>query len=377
MSFESVQRALEDIRAGRMVILVDDEDRENEGDLCMAADKCTPEAINFMARHARGLICLTLTEERLNALQIPMMVQENTSTYNTAFTVSIEARHGVSTGISAADRSHTIKVALDAATQPNDLVRPGHVFPLRARKGGVLVRTGQTEGSVDLARMAGTDPSGVICEIMNDDGSMARMADLERFAKEHSLRILSIAELIEYRLAHESLVRKLTARSLNHPRFGALELHVYGTVLDQRQHLAVVKGSLTAHASPLVRVHAGYPLAPVFGDLLTGDRVQIHAALERLEKEPCGVLVCLDRGLPEVTLEQRVSSLGKDNASAAAADAGAVQRDVGVGAQILRDLGLNHIRLLSSHPRRLAGLDGYGLHVDDVIALEEVHLGNK
>ncbi|HET6344689.1 MAG TPA: 3,4-dihydroxy-2-butanone-4-phosphate synthase, partial [Myxococcota bacterium] len=291
MTFDSLQRALVDIRAGRMVILVDDEDRENEGDLCMAAECVTPEAINFMAKYGRGLICLTLTEERLRELQIPMMVADNTSIYGTAFTVSIEARHGVSTGISAADRAHTILTAVNPRSRPDDLVRPGHVFPLRARRGGVLVRTGQTEGSVDLARMAGLQPAGVICEIMNDDGTMARMADLERFAREHDLQVISIADIIQYRLAHESMVRRLTTREVDHPRFGRVALHVYGTVLDDRQHLAVVKGPVGPAAAPLVRVQAGSPVQTVLGDLFTDDRKFMEAALARLAGEPLAVLV--------------------------------------------------------------------------------------
>jgi 3,4-dihydroxy 2-butanone 4-phosphate synthase/GTP cyclohydrolase II len=370
MTFDSLQRALADIRAGRMVILVDDEDRENEGDLCMAAECVTPEAINFMAKYGRGLICLTLTEERLRELQIPMMVADNTSIYGTAFTVSIEARHGVSTGISAADRAHTILTAVNPRSRPDDLVRPGHVFPLRARRGGVLVRTGQTEGSVDLSRIAGLQPAGVICEIMNDDGTMARMADLERFAREHDLQVISIADIIQYRLAHESMVRRLTTREVEHPRFGRVTLHVYGTVLDDRQHLAVVKGPVGPGASPVVRVQAGSPVQTVLGDLFTDDRKFMEAALARLAHEPQAVLVCLDRSVAETTLEQRVTALGQGEAPPPVApDSAGVLREFGVGAQILRDLGLTSIRLLSNHPRRIAGLDGYGLRVEEIIPL--------
>jgi 3,4-dihydroxy 2-butanone 4-phosphate synthase/GTP cyclohydrolase II len=373
MTFDPLQRAMADIRAGRMVILVDDEDRENEGDLCMAAECVTPDAINFMAKHGRGLICLTLTEERLRELQIPMMVADNTSIYGTAFTVSIEARYGVSTGISAADRSHTILTAVNPRTRPDDLVRPGHVFPLRARRGGVLVRTGQTEGSVDLSRMAGLQPAGVICEIMNDDGTMARMNDLERFGKEHDLQIISIADLIHYRLAHESMVRRLSSREVEHPRFGKVSLHVYGTVLDDRQHLAVVRGDLSAPgAPPLVRVQAGSPVQAVLGDLFTDDRRFMEAALARLAQEPRGVLVCLDRSPAEVTLEQRVAAIGQPEGPAKpVADSAGVLREFGVGAQILRDLGLTSIRLLSNHPRRIAGLDGYGLQVAEIVPLSQ------
>ena len=251
----SIPEAVAAIRRGQMVILVDDEDRENEGDLVMAAELVTPEAINFMAKHARGLICLTLTEERLAALDIPMMVATNTAALGTAFTVSIEAKAGVSTGISAADRSHTIRVAMEEATRPSDLARPGHVFPLRARRGGVLVRTGQTEGSVDLARMAGCKPGGVICEIMNDDGSMARRSDLEIFAKQHGLLIVTIAELIEYRLEHDRLVKRVDSARIDHPRWGELTAHVYTTEIDNDEHLALIFGKLTG--SVLVRVQSG------------------------------------------------------------------------------------------------------------------------
>jgi 3,4-dihydroxy 2-butanone 4-phosphate synthase/GTP cyclohydrolase II len=368
MSFEAVQRALADIRAGKMIILVDDEDRENEGDLCMAAELVTPEAINFMARHARGLICLTLDAARVNQLELPLMVSENGSPYGTAFTVSIEAAHGVTTGISAADRATTVKAAVAPGAQPSDLVRPGHVFPLRAREGGVLVRTGQTEGSVDLAQLAGLTPAGVICEIMNDDGSMARMADLEQFAKTHGLHILSIADLIQYRLAHESLVRRLVSREVMHPSWGRVTLHVYGTTLDKRQHLAVVRGGpLDGEVPPLVRVHSGYPLAGVFGDLFSDERANLRAALERLGQESAAVLVCLDRGAPSTTLEERVKKLGESESEPPGA--GTV-REIGVGAQILRDLGLSRIRLLSRTTKRPVGLDGFGLVIDDLVAFE-------
>lgn len=377
MPFENVQCAIADIRAGRMVILVDDEDRENEGDLTMAADKVTPEAINFMAKYGRGLICLTLTADRLEELNIPMMVADNTSTYGTAFTVSIEARHGVSTGISAADRAHTILTALHPDTQPDDLVRPGHIFPLRARAGGVLVRTGQTEGSVDLARLAGAHPSGVICEIMNDDGSMARMPDLEIFAETHGIRIVSIAELIEYRLAHDSLVRRVTSQQLTHRVLGDVAVHVYGTILDDRQHLVIVKGNLSgAGQAPLVRMHSADSYNHIIDDIFGSH--QLDAALEVLGREPRGVLVCLDRDMPLSPLSERVAALAapasSDSATADKANAG-VLREFGVGAQILRDLGLHHIRLLSDHPRRLAGIEGYGLTVEEVVSLSHFKKG--
>lgn len=369
MSLERVQKALQDIRAGKMVILVDDEDRENEGDLCMAAEKVTPEAINFMALHGRGLICLTLTDEKLNQLEIPMMVTNNTSPFSTAFTVSIEAREGVSTGISAADRAQTIQVAVAPDAGPNDLVSPGHIFPLRARPGGVLVRTGQTEGSVDMAKLAGLSPAGVICEIMNEDGTMARRPELEVFAEKHDLIILSVADLIEYRLTTESLVKRLESKEVVHPQWGKVTLYAYGTTLDDKQHLAVVKGNLhEGEHPPLVRVHSGYPLSNVFGDILSDDRAFLNAALEKMGEEQRGILVCMDRGMPVVPLDERLRSLGE--ASVPPNPPGGTLREFGVGAQILRDLDLHEIRLLSNNPRRIAGLEGYGLKVSEVIALK-------
>jgi 3,4-dihydroxy 2-butanone 4-phosphate synthase/GTP cyclohydrolase II len=368
MSHEKVQRALSAIREGRMVILVDDEDRENEGDLCCAADKITPELINFMALKGRGLICLTMMEERLKELKIPMMVDQNTSPFETAFTVSIEARTGVSTGISAADRARTIQVAVGDESTADDLVRPGHVFPLRAREGGVLVRTGQTEGSVDLARMAGCFPAGVICEIMNEDGTMARMPDLEKFSKEHDTPILAIADLVQYRLTQESLVHPIVSRKVEHPTWGEVELWAFGTRLDGKQHLAVVKGDLFNGPPPLVRVHSGYPFANVFGDLFSNDRGWLNAALDRLAEEERGVMVCIDRGAPATPLDKRIETLG-DKRPAATRDNSGVLREYGIGAQILRQLGLNHIRLLTNNPRRLAAIKGFGLEVDEMVPL--------
>ena len=370
MSLDRVRRALADIRKGKMVILVDDEDRENEGDLCMAAEMVTPEAINFMAKYGRGLICLTLTDEKLKELELPMMVENNTSSFATAFTVSIEAREGVTTGISAADRSRTIEAAVSSDAKPADLVSPGHVFPLRAQPGGVLVRTGQTEGSVDLARMAGLKSAGVICEVMNEDGTMSRMPELEVFAKEHDLIILSVADIIEYRLTTESLVERKVTREVVHPVWGPVTLHAYGTSLDARQHLVVVMGDVDSdEVAPLVRVHSGYPLSNVFGDLLSDDRAFLNAALQKMGEEERGVLVCMDRGMPVVPLDQRLAELGTSTEKGAAQGGGTL-REFGVGAQILRDLGLRRIRLLSNNPRRIAGLEGYGLEIESVISLE-------
>ncbi len=367
MSFEATARAIEAVRAGRMVILVDDEDRENEGDLCMAAEKVTPEAVNFMARFGRGLICLAMTDERIAQLELPMMVENNQSRFGTAFTVSVEARRGVSTGISAADRAHTILTAVAREAKPGDLVRPGHIFPLRAQPGGVLARTGQTEGAVDLARLAGLDPAGVICEIMKDDGSMARRPDLEVFAATHGLPILTIAELIEYRLRHETLVRLLVSRDIVHPEWGPVTLRAYGTTVDRRQHLAMIRGDLRAVEAPLVRVHAGYPLARVFGALFSEDRQTLEAALTRLAQEPCGVIVCLDPGERELALDERIRQLGEPRAVAGGGDQ--ILREIGVGAQILRELGLVRLRLLSNNPKRLAGIEGFGLQIEEVVPL--------
>jgi 3,4-dihydroxy 2-butanone 4-phosphate synthase / GTP cyclohydrolase II len=371
MSLETVQAAIEEIRAGRMIILVDDEDRENEGDLCFAAEKVTPEAINFMAKYGRGLICVALTEDRLRALELPLMVTHNTSTFGTAFTISIEARRGVTTGISAADRAVTIRTAVAADAKPDDLVRPGHVFPLRAQPGGVLVRTGQTEGAVDLARLAGLEPAGVICEIMRDDGTMARLPDLQQFASEHELLIVSIADLIEYRLRMESLVRRLISREVNHPQYGKLTLVAYATTIDDRQHLAVVKGELSADSAPLVRVHAGYPLSSIFGDLFSNDRQLLTAALSRLCSEGAGVVLCIDRAVDEAPLDRRIAELGDhEGHDHEPKTAMSPLREIGIGSQILRDLGLTRLRLLSNNPKRLAGIEGYGLHVAEVLPLE-------
>lgn len=370
MSFETVARAVEEFRAGRMVILVDDEARENEGDLCIAAEKITPDAINFMARYGRGLICLTLTDARINQLNLPMMVSDNTSAFGTAFTVSIEARYGVSTGISAQDRATTVRAAVAKDATPDDLVRPGHVFPLRAQPGGVLVRTGQTEGSVDLARLAGLEPAAVICEIMKDDGTMARMPDLEEFARIHNLSIVSIAELIDYRMRNERLIECLESRRILHPFLGEVLVRAYGTSLDQRQHLVVMVGDVQGEPPPLVRVHAAHPYGGVFGELFDDDQRLLRAALQQVAHERRGVLLCLDRGAAVIPLDERVRNLSHTPASIAAATTEGILREIGIGAQILRDLGLHRVRLLSNSPRRLAGIEGFGLHVEEVIGLE-------
>jgi 3,4-dihydroxy 2-butanone 4-phosphate synthase/GTP cyclohydrolase II len=372
--FAHVVAAIEAIAAGKMVILVDDEDRENEGDLVLAADKVTPEAINFMATHARGLICLAMEESIVDRLELPMMVQHNSAPLGTAFTVSIEARSGVSTGISAADRSHTIKVAIDPATRPRDLVSPGHVFPLRARPGGVLQRTGQTEGSVDLARLAGCTSAGVICEIMNDDGSMARMPDLERFAEKHGLLILSIADLIQYRLQHEALVRRIRDVSVvldrTNPNAHTWRSVVYGTDVDPRQFLALVFGDVTSSGTPvLTRVHTGSTFGDVFGSTPFEGGSNLRAAIAQIEREGRGVILYLP-GRGDVARE--LDDYVKAHLPREATDAPPEPplREFGIGAQCLADLGLRQIRLLTNNPRKIAGLHGYGLDVVACVPLK-------
>ncbi len=366
-SIERVHRAIEDIRAGRMVILVDDEDRENEGDLVMAAELVTPEAINFMARHGRGLICLALTEAKVAALELPMMVDANRSSRTTAFTVSIEAAQGVTTGISARDRAHTIRTAVAPEARPADLVSPGHVFPLRARPGGVLQRTGHTEGSVDLAQLAGLLPAGVICEIMNEDGSMARMPDLVRFADEHGLRILTIADLIQFRLQQERLVRRLTTAELELPSGARWTAHTYATLDDGRQFLALTFGELD-ESPTTVRMHAGSVIGDVFGVRARG-RVIMADVLARIEEEGRGVVVFI----PPFTidLEADLAERTGRKVEKRPLEQGEVLREYGLGAQVLRDLGLRRIRLLTNRPRRIAGLEGYGLEVVEQVVVRQ------
>ncbi|MFN9814196.1 MAG: 3,4-dihydroxy-2-butanone-4-phosphate synthase [Deltaproteobacteria bacterium] len=364
-SLENVHRALEDVRAGRMVILVDDEDRETEGDLVMAAEKVSPEAINFMARYARGLICLSLTEERVRALDLPMMVDENRSSRSTAFTISIEARTGVSTGISVHDRAHTIRVAVAPDTKASDLVSPGHVFPLRARPGGVLQRTGHTEGSVDLARLAGLGPAGVICEIMNDDGTMARMPDLAQFAEAHGLRILSIADLIQYRLEHEKLVTERASGELTLPSGKPWTIKVFES--GGREYLACIHGDVREPGlAPLVRMHTGSVIGDVL-DVRTPGRVALRDAIARIEEETRGVIVFFPGPMDlQADLGHRLGLQVKPRTP----DTGEVLREYGIGAQILRSVGLGRLRLLTNRPRRIAGLDGYGLEIVEQIVLD-------
>ena len=372
----AVEQALKTIKQGHLIIIVDDEDRENEGDLMVPAEKITPDIINFMTKHGRGLICLPLTKERQDELQIPLMVMDNTARFETAFTVSIDAKEGVSTGISAFDRARTVHAAIDPATKPSDLARPGHIFPLRAREGGVLARAGQTEAAIDLARLAGLYPAGVICEIMNEDGTMARMPELEKFSQTHDIPILTIADLIKYRLKHESLVQKIDEADLP-TMYGHFRIVVFEDVIHHENHVALIKGTLKPDEPTLVRAHSQCLTGDTFGSIRCDCGEQLHRAMEIIHQEGKGVILYILNqegrgiGLTNTIKAYAIQDLGADTVEANR-ELGFKpdQRDYGIGAQILVALGLNKLRLITNNPRKFIGLAGYGLEIIDRVPLE-------
>lgn len=376
MSHLNIEEAIKEIRAGRMIILVDDEDRENEGDLCMAAEAVTPEAINFMAKYGRGLICLSMTGQKIDSLDLPLMVDQNTSPFQTGFTVSIEARCGVTTGISAADRATTILTAMADNAKPQDLVRPGHVFPLRGRNGGVIVRAGQTEGSIDLARLAGLKPAGVICEIMDEDGSMARMPALEKFSEKHGIGICTIADLIEYRMRTESFVKRAAETVIPTSVAGEFKAVVYENEVDDLLHIALVKGQIDPDKPTLVRVHSECLTGDIFGSLRCDCGGQLRSAMAMIDREGVGVLLYIRQEGRGIGLVNKIKAYALQDKGLDTVEANESlgfkpdMRNYGIGAQILVDLGIKKMRLITNNPKKMVGLDGYGLSIVDQVGTE-------